>query len=122
MMCPGILNHDLMYIHTSYFFLRYDLNCIQTNWQWAMCTGCWIPNSFYNFVEIKIRGLCARSNFDTVYDVINDERGYVSYKGYRNTLVTYNPKSRQWTMKLVNNPKVWAVSNASMESLLMGKI
>ena len=100
---------------------RYDLACVQTNWQWAMCTGCWLPNSFYSFVEIKIRGLCSRSKFDTIYDVMNDPTGYVSYKGMKNTEVTYNPLERQWIMKLVNNPNMLGVSNASIDSLLMGR-
>ena len=97
------------------------MGCIQTNWQWAMCTGCWLPNSFHHFVEIKIRGLCSRSNFDTIYEVMNDPTGYVSYKGMKNTEVTYNPVKRQWLMKLFTNPNVWATSNASIDSFLMGK-
>ena len=100
---------------------RYDLACVQTNWQWAMCTGCWLPNSFHTFVEIKIRGLCSRTKFDTTFDIMNDATGYVSYKGMKHTEVTYNPTERRWVMKLVNNDNVWAVSNASIDSLLMGK-
>ena len=107
--------------HSVNIFARYDFACVQTNWQWAMCTGCWLPHSFNHFIEIKIRGLCSRSKFDSIYEVMNDETGYVSYKGVRNTKVTYNPAERQWVMKLVNNPNVWAVSNASMGSLLMGR-
>ena len=87
-----------------------------------MCTGCWIPNSLYTFIEIKIRGLCSRSKFDRTFEVLNDQRGYVSYKGVKNTQVLYNPAQRHWEMRLVNNPEVWAVSNASIDSLLMGEL
>ena len=32
----------------------------------------------------------------------------------------YQPDERRWWMTLVNDPTVWAVSNASMKSLIMG--
>ena len=79
-----------------------------------------LAQAFENFTEIKVRGLCQRSKFDSTYEVLNDERGYLGYKGLRNTKVSYNPKERQWKMYLVNNPNITAYSNASMESLLMG--
>jgi hypothetical protein len=79
-----------------------------------------IENTFENFTEIKVRGLCQRSKFDSTYEVLNDERGYLGYKGLRNTKVSYNPKERLWKMYLVNNPNITAYSNASMDSLLMG--
>ena len=31
---------------------RYDLSCIAKNWDWAACTGCWLPNSLANFVTV----------------------------------------------------------------------
>ena len=34
----------------------------------------------------------------------------------------YQPDERKWWMTLVNDPTVWAVSNASMKSLIMGAI
>ena len=33
----------------------------------------------------------------------------------------YHPDERKWWMTLVNDPNVWAVSNASMKSLIMGR-
>ena len=81
-----------------------------------------IENTLDNFVEIKVRGLCQRSKFDSTYGVMNDDRGFLAYKGLRNTRVSYNPTTRIWKMYLVNNPNITAVSNASMESLLMGTI
>ena len=39
-------------------------------------------NTFENFTEIKVRGLCQRSKFDSTYQVLNDERGYLGYKAY----------------------------------------
>ena len=99
---------------------RYDFPCIASSWQWAACTGCMIENTLDSFVEIKVRGLCQRSKFDSSYEVMNDERGYLGYKGLRNTRVSFDPDKRHWKMYLVNNPNITAVSNASMESLIMG--
>ena len=79
-----------------------------------------IEQPFVNFVEIEVRGLCQRSKFDSSFQVLNDEAGYLGYKGVRNTKVLYDTKTRQWKMYLVNNPNITAVSNASMKSLLMG--
>jgi hypothetical protein len=58
--------------------------------------------------------------FDTSFEVLNDERGYMSYRGRTRTLITYQPGERLWMMKLVNNPRVWAVTNVSMASMIMG--
>ena len=85
-----------------------------------MCTACWIPNSFYHHHHLVLRGLCSRSKFDQILDVLNDDQGYVSYKGRTNTLITYDPVERIWTMRIVNDPDTFAVSRASLESLLMG--
>lgn len=52
---------------------------------------------------------------------MNDERGYVMYKGVRNTVVTYDPESKVWNMKIVNNPKVYAQTISPFENLLMGR-
>ena len=76
---------------------RYDLNCIAKNWDWAACTGCWLPNSLATFVtvwlcfkflihvcwhplcihgfqttmQVTLRGLCPRSKFDNSFEVFN---------------------------------------------------
>ena len=42
------------------------------------------------------------------------------FKGFRNTVVTYDPENRIWTMELVNNPKVFATSTSLFENLLLG--
>ena len=52
---------------------------------------------------------------------MNDEQGYVMYRGVRNTVVTYDPEKKIWNMKIVNNPKVYAQSTSMFENLLMGK-
>jgi hypothetical protein len=52
---------------------------------------------------------------------MNDDDGYVSYRGKTSTVVSYRPKERRWLMRMVTNPEVWAVSNASMASLIMGQ-
>ena len=53
--------------------------------------------------------------------MLNDEQGYVAYKGRTNTLVNYDPVKRVWMMRIVNDPDTFAVSRANLESLLMGK-
>ena len=98
---------------------RYDLHCTASEWTWASCTGCWLPNSLSHFVSLTLRGLCPRTMFDTSFEVLNDERGYVSYRGRTRTLISYQPGERLWMMKLVNNPRVWAVTNVSMASMLL---
>ena len=100
---------------------RYDLHCVAKDWTWAACTGCWLPNTLSTYVSVTLRGLCPRSKFDSSFEVSNDARGYVSYRGKTNTVVSYQPADRKWRMTLVNIPEVWAISNASIESLLMGR-
>ena len=53
--------------------------------------------------------------------MLNDEQGYVAYKGRTNTLVNYDPVKRIWKMTIVNDPDTFAVSRANLESLLMGR-
>ena len=53
--------------------------------------------------------------------MLNDEQGYVAYKGRTNTLVNYDPDNRVWKMKIVNDPDTFAVSRANLETLLMGR-
>ena len=53
--------------------------------------------------------------------MFNDDDGYVSYRGKTSSVVNYRHEERRWLMRMVNNPKVWAVSNASMASLIMGE-
>ena len=99
---------------------RYDLSVTARDWSWAACTGCWLPNSLTHFVTVSLRGNCQKSKFDSKFEVDNDERGYVSYRGETGTKVSYDPADRQWVMVVVNKPSVRAVSNSSMASLVMG--
>ena len=43
-------------IPTTKRFLRarYDLGCKAKTWEWAACTGCWLPNSLATFVSVRI--------------------------------------------------------------------
>ena len=50
-----------------YICIRYDFDCIQTDWDWAMCTACFLPNTITDYIDIKARGLCSRTEFDTSY-------------------------------------------------------
>ena len=50
---------------------RYDFDCEQTDWQWAMCTACFLPVTFTTENSYVIaRGLCSRTKFDTQFEVI----------------------------------------------------
>ena len=51
---------------------------------------------------------------------MNDEDGYVMFRGKENSIITYNPNAKIWTMKLVNNPSVFGTSSTSFQDLLMG--
>ena len=51
---------------------------------------------------------------------MNDEKGYIMFRGVRNTVVTYDPENRIWTMEIVNNPNVFAKSSSLFENLLIG--
>ena len=86
-----------------------------------MCTACWLPQTFYEDHQLVLRGLCSRSKFDNILHVLNDEQGYVAYKGRTNTLVNYDPDNRVWKMKIVNDPDTFAVCRANLETLLMGR-
>ena len=85
-----------------------------------MCTACLLPNSFQDFTSVTARGLCARTSFDTQFEVMNDEQGYIMFKGIRHTVITYDPETRLWTMKIVNRPDIYATTDTIFESLLMG--
>jgi hypothetical protein len=65
--------------------------------------------------------LCPRSKFDTRFQVLNDVRGYISYRGERSTMISYMPEDRLWVMTLVTDPTVKAVSTISLASMVMGK-
>ena len=51
---------------------------------------------------------------------MNDEAGYVMFRGKQHTVITYNPETKIWTMEVVNNPSVYATSTALFPDLLMG--
>ena len=51
----------------------YDFSCETTNWQWASCTACFLPNIFQDYSNIVTRGLCSRTKFDTLFEVDNKD-------------------------------------------------
>ena len=51
---------------------------------------------------------------------MNDETGYVMFKGKKHTMVIYDPKEKLWTMRVTNNPEVYATSASIFQNLLMG--
>ena len=89
-------------------FIRYDFSCIQKDWDWAACNACLLPNTMFNYVDIQARGLCLRTEFDTIYQVLNDDSGYIMFKGNKHTTITYDPILKKWTMARMNKPEVYA--------------
>ena len=51
---------------------------------------------------------------------MNDDKGYVMFRGKQHTVITYDPETKLWTMQVVNNPSVYATSNALFQDFLMG--
>ena len=120
---PNAKNGDQCLI--SYLSLEpnaswYDFDCEQSSWEWGACTSCLLPNSFYKSTIVTARGLCARTNFDTEFEVMNDQEGYVMFKGKKNTIITYDPEAKLWSMQIVNRPSIYATSESSFPDLLMG--
>ena len=52
---------------------------------------------------------------------MNDEEGYIMFKGKQNTIITYKPETKMWTMMLVNNPSVYGTSSSAFQDMLMGQ-
>ena len=52
---------------------------------------------------------------------MNDENGYIMFRGNRHTVVTYDQVNKIWNMRIVNNPDVFAKSKSLFENLLMGR-
>ena len=48
----------------------YDFACDSKTWQWAACTACFLPNTFQDYSNIVARGLCSRTKFDTLFEVM----------------------------------------------------
>ena len=69
-----------------------------------MCGHCWIQDTINQYKAFTLRGLCARTSFDTWYTVVTDQAGQVGYKGRQRTLITYSLERRRWEMSLVNSP------------------
>ena len=40
---------------------------------------------------------------------MNDDNGYIMFRGVRNTVVTYDAGNKIWTMQIVNNPDVGGI-------------
>ncbi|XP_023345924.1 uncharacterized protein LOC111714922 isoform X2 [Eurytemora carolleeae] len=99
----------------------YDFPCEDPDLEWASCVACSIPYTLESSVLLTLRRLCPRSIFDTAYQVINDkDSGYISYIGDKATVIKYDSEQRLWIMKNVNNPTAMAVSNAGLETFVMG--
>ena len=55
-----------------------------------------------------------------LWQVMNDEAGYVMFRGKQHTVITYNPETKTWTMEVVNNLSVYGTSTSLFPDLLMG--
>ena len=82
-----------------------------------MCTACELKTT-----KLTLRGLCLHSSFDTTYMVQYTPDSMVSYIGLERTIISYNFTLNIWTMRDVTNPRVTAVSEASLRSLAIGNI
>ena len=51
---------------------------------------------------------------------MNDEAGYVMFRGKQHTMITYDPEKKMWTMRVVNKPSVYATSSTPFQDLLIG--
>ena len=81
---------------------------------------CTLPNTEYDSVVVMLRGLCKNSVIDMFYQVRNDERGYVTYYGFENTIIYYQDKEDRWALKLANNAAVTGTVMSSLNSLALG--
>ena len=54
-----------------------------------------------------------------LWQVMNDEAGYVMFRGKQHTVITYSPETKIWTMRVVNNPSVYGTSTTLFPYLLM---
>ena len=54
--------------------------------------------------------------------VQNDPKtGRISYVGKKHTMINFDPAKHRWNMSVINNPKIQAISNAELASLVIGK-
>ena len=51
---------------------------------------------------------------------MNDDAGYVMFRGKQHSMITYDPDKKMWTMRVVNKPSVYATSSTPFQDLLMG--
>ena len=87
---------------------------------WPASSFCLLPNTEVDSIVVVLRGLCKNSMIDTYYQVSNDDRGYVTYYGFQNTIIQYQYQDDRWVLGLVNNKKVTGVVSASINTLALG--
>lgn len=107
----GILNFDESWVNWK---------CQHSSYEWAGCVACWLPNTPNSSVVLNLRGICKRSKLDEVYQVRNAKNGLITYIGQRSTIIFYNEDKGLWMMRVVNNPNVSAVADASMSTFALG--
>ena len=66
----------------NFSMLRYDWNCY-SGWDWAGCIGCDIPRTLTDSVLFTLKGLCAKTQFDTRYQVNYWFNEYYYLKGMK---------------------------------------
>ena len=97
-------------------------NIVERSCLEKMCTACELKNSLLETSMLTLRGLCRYSSFDTTYTVQYSPDSMVFYVGVERTIISYNFTLNIWTMRDVTNPRVTAVSEASLRSLAIGNI
>ena len=72
--------------------------------------------------ELRLRGLCPKSNFDQYYILKNDEAsGQMIYYGLKRTKVFYTEAMLKWTAEVLGTKEeTTATSKASKLSFLLG--
>ena len=95
-------------------------NWKQVHPDWPASSFCLLPNTDADSIVVLLRGLSKNSMIDTYFQVRNDGRGYVTYYGFANTIIFYQPEENRWALRLVNNEEVFGTFSASVNSLALG--
>ena len=92
-------------------------NLYQDNCESKMCTTCEIPEAT---PILTLKGMCANSFFDKVYQVHYDAETQIHYVGKEKSVIKYNFQHNVWEIRNINNVFVKATSSASFSSLAIG--
>lgn len=98
-----------------YHSSAYGLTCSRT-WR-AYCASCVFENStsFYVF------GLCKETLLESdMFAIYQDSFGNVTYWGESDSGIVWNRKDKIWNWTMIGKPEVYATTNASLHTFMMG--